>query len=368
MSRILSTKHQIYIASAFAGLTYSNIASAATFGQVCNEGQSVPVLLDTESGSYFRERGLNDFVHLQNNIDNIVDIRGNPRITSLDFVFWAFDTEYLYDFVRITDNHNGAHIIQPTGSISGYVGNVAFDNLQQYGGRFLFHTDWSVMSSRVNLTAVTTHCQSSGSNGVTSLVPGRRALGILNGTTDTVYMSYTAPYNSSEQVTIALWSDISGTDFDLYLRCDALPTGTSFTLSSTSGSSQEFIRLPPGTCPNGSTIYLAVNSWSGAGSFGIVASHSFVQSQLIVATTDFVATTAEIDQIANTMSLGMRTFYGMTEGGWWVPNIYVCNIGKCFDPRYTFAKSTTSCPPGQRSNTWGGPWSCPCQTGHVISA
>ena len=106
-------------------------------------------------------------------------------------------------------------------------------------------------------------------------------------------------------------------------------------------------------CGPGGTWYIAVNSYSGKGMFHLSTGVSYQnQERSVYVTTEQTESSATIDSIADTMLRGMRILYGMTEGGYLVNRIDVCNkpaSGSCpGTPTYVFKRSCT------RSSASGG--------------
>jgi hypothetical protein len=320
-----------------------SLDAQAAFLQRCTTNQLIEFKYDTSSGSTLRERALpHPGVLLQNNVNTYIDFVANQNVTGVRFGFSTLDLELGEDFFRIFDNANPAHNTVLTGTSSNRQIMVAFDAIQAEGAYFQLQTDATIGSKNVIIDGATTICGPPSEVGYASLKLGRRTMGLLTGTDDTVYMRVPLPPNNHQQTTLAMWTETSGKDFDLYVRCNALPTPTAFTDRGFSSTSHEFVTIPAGTCPGG-TMYVAVNSHSGSGTFSLVASHSFVQPPLHVVT-NFAATNAQIDQFADSMVLGMKTLYGLTEGGWYAPQIKICNqaqANQCPSPSFVFDNSAS---------------------------
>jgi hypothetical protein len=208
-----------------------------------------------------------------------------------------------------------------------------------------------------------------------------RTFGLLTATSDTVYMTVPLPPTNDMKTTLALFTESlpTGTDFDIYVRCNAVPTATLFDARAYGSTTQELLTIAPGTCAGG-TMYVAVNSYNGKGVFSLVASHSFVQTEPINVVTTFPATNAQIDQFAQTVSDGMKIFYGMTEGGWLAPVVRVCNQSRasaCPNPLFYFRNdctvSTANVTPGFGRGSanictpaWDKPRTVAHEAGHAI--
>jgi hypothetical protein len=97
-------------------------------------------------------------------------------------------------------------------------------------------------------------------------------------------------------------------------------------------------------CAPGGTWYIAVTSYAGKGSYNLVSGLSFVSKELTInVTTEEHESDATIDSISDAMLRGMRELYGMTEGGFLVSTINVCNKpagGSCPGTKhYVFKRS-----------------------------
>ena len=160
----------------------------------------------------------------------------------------------------------------------------------------------------------------------------RRYHGVLLGYGDTVYLKFSA--NSRYHYPITLWRDpgSSGTDYDLYTRCGALPTQFQYDARSYSGDDQEFIDA--GNCTG--TLYVAVNAHSatGPGAFNLVRGIHGPSGHVPLRVG--VSPAVSSDRLAGIgayVRTAARYFYGYTEGEQLVTQIDVynnaCNAGSC---------------------------------------
>jgi hypothetical protein len=107
-----------------------------------------------------------------------------------------------------------------------------------------------------------------------------------------------------------------GNDFDLYVRCGALPTPTQWDFRGFSSDTQEFVHATTASCPCGSTWYVAVHAFSGSGAFSFVNHKHFTTEHRSTAsvriTCDMNASTfnAMQDDVLN----GFKHFFGANEG------------------------------------------------------
>lgn len=169
------------------------------------------------------------------------------------------------------------------------------------------------------------------------VLPGVRQMGLLLGTDDVVYMQVPVGSTKSGEScskahdTFALWGQIGATnDFDMFVRCNALPTPTAFTYSARSSDNQEFIHATSADCPCGGTWNIAIHSFRGAGQFNFVPSKHYkhyakhsVGIMCDLNATDFAS---RVDRTRE----GFKTWYGATEGGWYWDGIDVYDKASFF--------------------------------------
>jgi hypothetical protein len=109
----------------------------------------------------------------------------------------------------------------------------------------------------------------------------------------------------------------TGADYDLYVRCAAMPTESSFTFRGFSGDSQEFIEAKNGTCPCGSTWYVAVQAFSNTpGQFNLVHSKHYTSEHRTVARAAISCNRddATVQSYMTEMSHAFKHYFGATEG------------------------------------------------------
>lgn len=160
----------------------------------------------------------------------------------------------------------------------------------------------------------------------TSLQVGVRYTGILLGTGDVIYTSFPAMADGHDS--IAMWpndSRKSDVDVDVLVRCNALPTATTYDYSSTRGmGTGDFLHLPQGngaTCAGG-TWYVALYSYNGQGAFNVMHSahkqaHHF--SHFPVSIADWVNDTPS--NYNDKFSRMARLIYGATKGSVYIESI-----------------------------------------------
>lgn len=275
-----------------------------------------------------------------NNTAYFHSVIANPAVREVTFHFTSFDTELNYDRLQFG--------VLPAINLSGPLGAmnqaVANDHVAPapWGATLNYTTDGSNPSSGFEIDTATISGCNAVPNGTASQTPveigdgtrgaGRRAIGILLGTGDTVYYSYLS--NARNQVPgnfklhAALNTEVPGVDFNLYARCGAIPTATTFDFARRSPGPQEFLEVETGPCPT--TWYFAIDSASGAGSFEFnVATGSDVAVCASFGSPDF--STEEKDLARDKLVGTLKTIYGATAGAVLVSRIQVTNDGVC-DP------------------------------------
>ena len=314
-------------ASATTALLISSTAQAATFGTVCTPGTVVPMPLDTNSGSFTFEHDLN-VAGIATYLNSLPQVfHANQAVDKVDLHFTGFQLETNYDKLWVTEHfYNTWNDKVFTGNLGAMTVSVQPGQWDRYGIELVTYTDYSVNSGGFALdTATVQTCKYPLWNDTSELGVGRRNGGLLLGATDTVYYTATAAA-AGKKLNVAMWSDVPGVDFDLYARCNAFPTPDTWDYRGYSGDAQEFLSMDNSKCGPGGVWYIAVNAYAGKGSYNLVSGVSFAAQELTInVTTEQNEPAAVIDGIADSMLRGMRELYGMTEGGYLVSHINVCN-------------------------------------------
>jgi hypothetical protein len=189
----------------------------------------------------------------------------------------------------------------------------------------LFKTDYSVTNTGFSIGRARVCCSSTPNNNTIPIFENDRFQGILLGTNDVVYMRYYPPEN--RDVTIALWG--TGPDVDLYARCGAMPTPTQWDFRGFSGDAQEFIHIIENQCTGGIPIYIAAHAYYiiGPQTFNLAVHHHDPGYHILgaVAKTMYNASAQDMDTWRNTLQLGARRFFGMTEGSIYMTTVDVRN-------------------------------------------
>jgi hypothetical protein len=268
--------------------------------------------------------------HYINNLDHRRFFVANSWVGYVGFRLNAFHTEGSFDRVEWGLENNP--LLVKSGS--GTAGTVLWVNTSASFGSLRallnFRADSSVTYPGFSFDQLRV-CKSRTS--IDTAPPAtldlkRRYHGVLLGTGDTVYLKFSA--TSRYHYPITLWRDAgsSGTDYDLYTRCGALPTQTQYDTRSFSGDDQEFIDAADCT----GTLYVAVNAHSaaGPGAFNLVRGiHGpSAHTQLRVGITPPVSSTL-LTALGSQFRESARFFYGYTEGEQMVTQIDVYNNGSC---------------------------------------
>lgn len=299
-----------------------------------------------------------------NNVDNQRYFLANPWSSQAIFRLSNFYTEAGYDKLIFYDN--GSLI----GSWSGAPPTPSYEELLVGSNRttvLRFLTDYSVTSVgfQVDQVELCTTLTSPRTDSGPLLQSQQRSMGVLFGTNDVVYARLAPAGASDYHASLYLWGTPQPgeyADFDIYARCGQKPTPTSYTQKSMSGGMKEFVDV---ACAAGQTFYVAIHSYSGRGSFNLLAStHYPAKHYQLTAGADFTPTEQQWQTWTETLTRGSRRFYGVSEGAVIIDKIRVyksggtncetaCN-GPCTFCLHNDASTADSwmCYPGGRVN-WG---------------
>jgi hypothetical protein len=208
-------------------------------------------------------------------------VLANQYVSQIWYHFSMFSTEANNDFFFLDkwnlSSSNYPNIVSESGAIGGHwltSGTRTSSSLLTEPDRLGFISQANSISSGVTgpgFTIDTVDVQCSGFNSwpPATLTPAERTSGVLLGDGDVVYAKI---YALNTHANLALWGDSGNTasaDFDLFARCNALPTDTTFTARSFHSLSFEMLHLDPAQC-SGGVWYIAVHSWQGAGMFNLM--------------------------------------------------------------------------------------------------
>lgn len=267
--------------------------------------------------------------HYINYLDNSRWFVTNTWVSSMAYRVGFFSTEGGFDFMRW-----GSESIS-LGSVSGMLGagSTLWSNTGASFGSVRdavnFTADYSVTYEGVSLdqVQVCTSRSSVDTGQPNYLDLKRRYNGVLLGTNDVVYLRFAGDTTYHQPIT--LWDDVgsAGNNFDLYERCGALPTPTSYDARANSADSQEYLDVSG--CSG--TVYLAIHSRNGSGVFSVVRGvHSAAgHTGTLRAGTAFNATAAQMATFNATLQQAARHFYGSTEGEQIVDRIDLYNSQTC---------------------------------------
>lgn len=254
--------------------------------------------------------------HYINNLYHWRTLLANKWVKQFQFRVDTFDLESGYDYFEYGET--GA-LSALTGSLSpGWRGVVSSDSVQKLPINLLLRTDISVTRPGFRLGKARVCCSLSAP--IVNPVPNRnllpldRTTGVLLGPKDTVYATIPVGPSTRKQ-SISLWGP-PGTDFDVYLRCNAAPTPSAWDVRGFSGDSQETIVFQqPGGCTYPGTWYIAINSYAGSGQFDLVTSPMYNAGDVSLrAGFNWNAPATQVAASTAALLRSSRQFFGQTEG------------------------------------------------------
>jgi hypothetical protein len=206
----------------------------------------------------------------------------NQYVSQLDFHFTAVSVESGYDYVyggrwdssvpdfQDTHSSTGAPLVPFTWSVSAAGSN----SFMSHPGRVRLYADQSITGTGFSVDYIdAASCSANNTTLTRNLGIGERTTGLLLGTDDVVYMKFVMPPDGHGSV--ALWGDpnnASNTDIDLYMRCGALPTQSTYDFRSYRPGTSEFLHFTTTDCSSGNTWYVAAHAYNGKGVFNIMPS------------------------------------------------------------------------------------------------
>lgn len=290
----------------------------------------------------------NTGIGLMNNVNDEKYVYSSLNVKRISLLFSNFQMETNYDFLEFGEKDSTIPLIL-TGTLfaNTWLPPIyASVDFNQIPGSLRVKTDQSIASVGYNITKARVTCGPSQTPGTVfpQLNLGKFHLGILLGTNDSIF--FQIPVVSGQNTNLLL-AGTNNTDFDLYARCNAVPTKTVFTAASGSGDSNEFLSLPSSSCPNG-IWNVVVHSYIGAGGFTLLPSRSFQSENLVLRAYVQSNSNAEVDSTATTLALAARRIYSTTMGAMRPLEIQVCggfnysscgifNITKRYDCSRSFA-------------------------------
>jgi len=266
----------------------------------------------------------NQCPHYINNINNGVYVSANQNVKQIDFRVDSFESEACCDSLALSRAGLAQTKLQGTPTTGWYSTPNDGTSLERKPALLSFVTDFSITNRGFNIGRARVCCGVADTSDPVFLTQITRHSGVLLGNNDTVYYKI-ANLGAGQHQWVALKGP-AGADFDLYARCGSLPTPTQYNFRGFSVNAQEFIDIPP-TCP---LLYIAVNSFRGAGQFDIYMDfHAANSHHTMSAGFDFVPSAAQITQITATLQGAARRFFGATEGQQIIDRVDVYTNGSC---------------------------------------
>lgn len=281
----MQTKTMLGIASALGVLTAAAAARAQS-AIPCDSVYYTPVAYTYQVGvdeaseydldpmAYYSVAASPPPLEYHDNIQHTRKFVANKYTKEARFYFDDGELEYGYDHLEIVSppavaSHHLTGTI-PRGFRAIDYGTLApGQSLQSRPVNLKFFSDTSVHRSGVKIAGAQVRCQAGGAsnNTPTALTSGDSVDGVLLGTGDVVYLSIPgSDIGTTTHATVTLWGNTSGADFDVRIACGRLPASSDY--GSALSGSQEQLHISPSTTGScGSTWYVAVYSYSGAGKF-----------------------------------------------------------------------------------------------------
>lgn len=243
----------------------------------------------------------------------------NPHVSQLQFNFDRFETEASADIFRYGLRGDAPLAISGNPSISTFrtINATGTSGLQGKPATIRFESDSALGDEGIELGTTRVCCSNAGDTGASGpwLSNTEIADGYLLGTNDVVRFR-SLNFQSSTDLTVVLQTDNTSSDFEIYARCNAHPTPTSYTLRTTGvGGHDRILHLANGSCPAPSTWHIVVKSDSGAGQFTLRAFEHYPSDILYQRVgIGFSATATQINAFKVAISQAAREYFGATEG------------------------------------------------------
>lgn len=306
-------------------LALGSFARAQTFAPINCSGNTLPFVFSSDE----LEDGKTGSLNYANNIKYKRWFLANGHVRTADFRFASFHTETFYDYFYISQNGMSwwAHTGDKSSLVpfSSYV--VSTPGLQGAPVQFEFNSDSSIEKPGFLIDQVTVSCNSTFDSTVATAANHDRYDGVLLGTNDTIFIRIPASTTGVSQ-RVHLWGR-PGRDFDLYARCNANPTSTTFYTRGYTSSTEESIELPPSSCAGGHW-HIAVNSFAGSGDFRLFffGGSGYSYGEFDVGTW-YTMDTATKNAARQTVLDSLKSIYGATHGEKYIPTARFWNDGDC---------------------------------------
>jgi len=269
-----------------------------------------------------------------NNLSYWNNVYANKFVSRIEFRFASFTTESWVDLLHIRELGVGAWWSMSGNVASGtWLGFASSTSLQHRPAELHFVTDFSGGMTGFNIDKARVCCKlpAGPATPFNNLSPGQRHGGLLLGTNDHVDLTVPSTPSGTNR-NLMMWHS-SGRNFNVYVRCNAMPTPTTFDFAGLSTDVKEFLSLAPSFCPFPGTWNIVVHSNSGSGQFHITTAamkHEHVRS-LRVGTTylysSFPAGASQRDFIKSALLRASALLFGATEGQMLVNQYDVWNLG-----------------------------------------
>lgn len=254
-------------------------------------------------------------------------VQGNEYVRNFQFYISSFSTESGYDYLQYSPTGPGSSAYL-TGALPAQWRTIYHGTSIPFNETFLFHSDAIVSGNGFNIGSALVCCDSSPTPANHDVGLAVNNHGFLLGAGDTTYYQYSrASTENGNENSVVLYNSSPGSDFDIYVRCNARPTQTTFDFGTPFAGSDEFLVLPANYCPGPSSIFIAVNSWSGAGQYSL-SFHSRKLSRVYDVWVGYEngsvgITSADWTNFALSLNQGARLLYGATQGTERIANIFV---------------------------------------------
>lgn len=269
----------------------------------------------------------------QNNLDHARNYITNAWTTRARLFVSEFNTEPGVDSLQFSSP-------QSSGSLSGAVPPSSYVTLQSSLSlqtnvattRFVTNAASGQTGFKMNGARLCTTRSTIDTSAVPIVRPDDRTQGALLGTNDVVYTAVNPNVlglPSNTHLTVSLWNEAAGSvNFNVYTRCGALPTPTTYNHAGLSSDAQEFVHV---TTACSQPTYIAIHSQSGAGGFNLVVGTHKAASDypVITAGVESPVDSATRTTISNALRDASRLLFGATEGDVLMQNIHLYNNSYC---------------------------------------
>lgn len=226
-------------------------------------------------------------LNYSNNISNTRHFFANSYVDSVEFHATIFQTEATYDRLSLKQGSNASYIMShntTTPFWTNYTGGSTLTDVLQYRGVAMnFKTDSSITKRGFAIDKVRVKCRATAGsnlpNGV--MIPGQRHTGVLLAQDDVVNFTYYSPI-AGHRVNIALWGPpAANRDIDLYVRCGAMPTPSSFSQAAVYPGTTAFLSVTTSVCADPYALRITVhNKGTAAAPFNIMGADPLQRHQV----------------------------------------------------------------------------------------